>query len=172
MVNDPRRDSAGPPASHGSSMPPDLRKKQEAAKAIEISEPGAPSFKLAPAEVIALLAARPELLRPGLSVPKGEVSASGQLTEVGQIDLLFKDSAGGWLVVMVPESDSGGDFVVEILHRIGWVRKHRAEAGRSVRGVVLLPDDTGPAGYAAVALAETVEFKTYRMALRFEACSF
>ena len=169
MVNDPRRDS---PAPRGSSVPSDLRKKQEAVKVIEPPDPVAPSFKLAPAEVIALLAARPELLRPGLSIPKGEVGASGQPTEVGQIDLLFADSEGGWVVVMVPESDSGADFVIEILHRIGWVRKHRAEAGRSVRGVVLLPDGAGPAGYAAVALAETVEFKTYRMALRFEACPF
>jgi hypothetical protein len=144
MVNDPRRDSQ---ASRGSSMPSDLRKKQGAAKVVEAPDPVAPSFKLASAEVIALLAARPELLRPGLSVPEGEVSASGQPTEVGQIDLLFADSEGGWVVVMVPESDSGADFVV-----------------------VLLPDGAGPAGYAAVALAETVEFKTYRMALRFEAC--
>ena len=96
MVNDPRRDSAGSPTSHGPSIPPGFRKKQEAAKVIESSDSLVPSFKLAPAEVIALLTARPELLRPGLFVPKGEVSASGQQTEVGQIDLLFADSEGGW----------------------------------------------------------------------------
>ena len=148
-------------------------RKEEEKEEVKVLEPVnsvIPSFELEPAEVISLLAARPDLLSPGLRVPTGQACASGQLTDVGQIDLLLSDAEGDWVVVMVPELDFGGDLVVEMLQRIGWVRKHRAEVGRQVRGVMLLPDGAGPAGYAAVALTETVSFKTYRMALRFEAC--
>ena len=173
VVNAPRRDLPGSVVAAGPSPPsPAGRGLRGEPVTTEGADVVSPSPKLTPSELIALLAAQPGLLEPGLRVPMGQTGASHQLTDVGQIDLLLADAKGDLVVVMVPESDSAGGLVVEVLRRIGWVRRHRAGGDQSVRGVVLLPAETGPAGYAVAALAETVAFKTYRMVLRFDACRF
>jgi hypothetical protein len=72
------------------------------------------------------------------------------------------------VVIAVAEPDEGKELVGDLLQRMGWVRRHLGKSGQEVRGMVLLdalPDDLG---YAAAAVADTVEFKMYQLALSLE----
>jgi uncharacterized Zn finger protein (UPF0148 family) len=128
-------------------------------------------FTMQPAQLRALVAERPERLEPGLAVLRDEEGTEigvGYATPVGEIDLLGRDDAGALVVVMVAERGSEKDLVSEVLRRIGWARKHRAEPGQEVRGIVLLDPGCEGLDYAAAAMADTVSFKTFRLTLRFE----
>jgi RecB family endonuclease NucS len=125
-------------------------------------------FTLAPDELRAQLAERPELIEPGLRVwrdPHGRAVGAGYETDVGPIDLLAQDAEGRLVVVQVAES--GIDAVPELLSRVGWVAKHVA-GKRGVRAIALLEPPVPELGYAARALTDTVSFRTYRVTLRFE----
>ena len=119
---------------------------------------------------------QPDRLEPGLSIytdSKADPVGLDFSTDVGDIDLLARDDAGGLVVVLVPVPPSDGsapagkDLVSEALERVGWVRKHIAEPAQEVRAIVLLnqiPDDFS---YAAAAVASTLCFKTYRLEVSF-----
>ena len=126
-------------------------------------------------EVRGLLAERPELLEAGLCVYReddDEAAGVGFATAVGDIDVLARDSAGGWvIIVVVTPGDGEGhgkELVGDLLQLMGWVRKHLAAEGQEVRGIVLLDSVPDDLGYAAAAVADSVEFKRYRLALSFE----
>jgi hypothetical protein len=124
-----------------------------------------------PATVREMLASRPELLEPGLRVhsdAQGKQVGVDFSTEVGEIDLLGRDTAGSYVVVMVAGQGQGEDFIGEVLERVGWVRKHLASGSEKVRGILLLDQPPDSLSYAAAAVADTVAFKTYRMSLCFE----
>jgi len=87
---------------------------------------------------------------------------------VGEIDLLARDAAGGFVVVMIAERGQGEDSIAEVLQRIGWVRKHLAKGTERVRGILLMDQPPESLSYAAAAVADTIAFKTYRMSLCFE----
>lgn len=118
---------------------------------------------------------RPDCLEPGLSIyTSGDANPVGVdfETDVGHIDLLARDDAGGLVAVLIamdPEDvTSGKELVSAALERVGWVRKHVAEPEQEVRAIVLLdqvPEDTS---YAAAAVASTVSFKTCRVEVRFD----
>lgn len=120
----------------------------------------------------ALLAAQPDTLEAGLEVysdsegtPLGASYASG----VGDIDLLARSRKGELVVVMISEaSDEGENLVAEVLQRVGWVRKHVASGDERVRGIVLCEQAPESLIYTAAAVADTVRFKTYRVALSFD----
>ena len=126
-------------------------------------------------EVRGLLAERPELLEAGLCVYReddDEAAGVGFATAVGDIDVLARDSAGGWvIIVVVTPGDGEGhgkELVGDLLQLMGWVRKHLGSDGQEVRGIVLLDSVPDDLGYAAAAVADSVEFKRYRLALSFE----
>jgi RecB family endonuclease NucS len=119
-------------------------------------------------ELRAILAEQPELLGEDLSVLTGKKRGVLFPTEVGEIDLLLVDEVGGLVVVSIPDPDSTGDLVSEVLQRIGWVRKHIAKGRDEVRGIVLLPPMSEDLTYAAAAVAGTVTFCTYQMSITFE----
>ena len=124
-----------------------------------------------PSAVREMLAGRPELLEPGLRChndPQGKTLGIDFSTDVGEIDLLGRDAAGGYVVVMIAERGQGEDTIPEVLQRIGWVRKHLATGGERVRGILLLDQPPDSLSYAAAAVADTIAFKTYRMTLCFE----
>lgn len=125
---------------------------------------------LRPQDVVALLVEQPSVIEPGLEIysENGETIGVGYATAVGEIDLLARDDSGGWVVILVVGTDGGKELVGDLLQRIGWVRRHLGSSGEEVRGLVLLdslPDDLG---YAAAAVADTVEFKLYQLQLTFE----
>lgn len=124
-----------------------------------------------PAAVREMLAGRAELLEPGLRIhgdAQGKTLGVDFSTDVGEIDLLARDSSGGYVVVMIAERGQGEDSIPEVLQRIGWVRKHLATGNEKVRGVLLLDQPPESLSYAAAAVADTITFKTYRMTLCFE----
>lgn len=124
-----------------------------------------------PAEIRALLAERPDLVEPGLRLYRedgGKTLGAGYISEVGTIDLLARDDSGGFVVVVVADRDQGKEIVSEMLQRVGWVRKHLAHQHQEVRGIVLMGQVPDEIGYAATAVADTISFKMYRMAITFE----
>ena len=119
---------------------------------------------------------RPDSLEEGLSIytdSDAEPVGINFDTDVGMIDLLARDDAGGLVVVLIaPESEPGSDghgkeLVSEALERVGWVRKHVAKPKQEVRSIVLLEQVPDDIRYTAAAVATTVAFKTYRMRISF-----
>jgi hypothetical protein len=128
-----------------------------------------------PAGLRAMLADQPELLEPGLSVYKSEKGTplgARYTSAVGEIDLLATDADGGLVVVMVVEPHEGPELIAGVLQRIGWVRKHLSGRSQSVRGIVLMDHARDSVAYAAAAVAGTVAFKTYQVALTFDDLQF
>ena len=118
-----------------------------------------------------MLAGRPELLEAGLRIhsdPQGKSVGVDFSTEVGEIDLLGRDAAGSYVIVMIAERGQAEECIAEVLQRIGWVRKHLATGAERVRGILLLDQPPQSLSYAAAAVADTIAFKTYRMSLSFE----
>jgi hypothetical protein len=60
------------------------------------------------------------------------------------------------------------DLVAQLLELMGFVRKHLGEPGQEVRAIVLLDWVPENLGYAAAAVASSVEFKRYKFELSFE----
>jgi len=117
-----------------------------------------------------MLVDKPTMIEDGLEIysEDGKRVGASFSTAVGEIDMLARDDAGGWVVVMVPDIEAGKDIVSDLLQRMGWVRRHLGQSGEEVRGIVLLdalPDDLG---YAAAAVSDSVEFKIYQMELTLE----
>ncbi|MGH0035026.1 MAG: hypothetical protein ACQGVK_08350 [Myxococcota bacterium] len=145
------------------------RKKSAAAQTAPPASP--PPAGPSPAEVCAMVVEQPDLLEAGLSVEtdkSGKSIGAGLSTEVGTIDLLARDDAGGLVVVMVSGPDVAKDVVGDILQRIGWVRKHHAKKGQDVRGIVVMAEVPEEVAYAAAAVAHTVSFKTFRLSVAFD----
>lgn len=138
----------------------------------EAPEESGPSlFSLDPTELRSLLAEQPELLEAGLSVlcdDGGQTVGVGYETDIGQVDLLAIDTAGDLVVVTVADRDPGQELIGGILQRVGWVREHLAKGERGVRAIVLTEPLADEVRYAAAAVAGTIDFKTYRVALSFD----
>lgn len=129
-----------------------------------------PIFTLDAAGLRKMLARQPELLEPGLNIvtdKKGREVGSGYATGVGTIDLLARDARGALVVVTVAESGQGEEIVAEMLQRIGWVRKNVGKGKQKVRGIVVMEQVPKNLSYAAAAVADTIAFKTYWIALTF-----
>jgi len=127
---------------------------------------------MGPANLRSLLAEQPELLEPGLRVYRDESGAPAGVdyaTGVGPIDLLATDGRGNLVAVVISEKGRGEeDLVAEVLQRIGWLRKHLCDGRQQVRAIVLVEEPPASLPYAAAAVADTVSFKTFRVALVFE----
>lgn len=119
-----------------------------------------------------LIGEQPDLLESGLRVLGEEGRRQvgiGYGTEVGEIDLLARSESGDWVIVMVAGDDDGSTLVSDVLHRVGWVRKHLAEPGDRVRAILLLDRVDEALGYAAAAVSDTISFRTWRVSIQFEA---
>lgn len=154
---------------------PPRGKKKKARRARKVAPAktsgNAPLFAPDAASLRTLLAEQPEALESGLSVLRDDAGAAigaGFASGVGEIDLLAEDAQGELVVVMISDEIGGEELVAEVLRRIGWVRKHVGEDEQRVRGIVLCEGAPESLGYAASAVADTICFKTYRVALTFE----
>ncbi|MCH8082751.1 MAG: hypothetical protein IH885_00785 [Myxococcales bacterium] len=129
------------------------------------------NFDLSPEGIRDLVIARPEMIEEGLCVHTGrDGGASGAHfeTSVGKIDLLARDAASGWVIVLVAETGKGKELVGDLLQLMGWVRKHLSAEGQEVRAIVLVDEVPEDLGYAAAAVSDTVEFKHYQVGLTIE----
>jgi hypothetical protein len=123
----------------------------------------------------AMLAEQPGMIEPGLRVYQGDDGKPlgvGYASDVGDIDLLATDGSGDLVVVMISAAAQGETLVAEVLQRVGWVRKHVGEGKKRVRGIVLCQEPPAGLSYAAAAVADTVAFKTFRVALTFQDVAF
>jgi RecB family endonuclease NucS len=127
-------------------------------------------------QIRALIHDRPDCLEPGLSIytdADAEPVGLDFPTDVGLVDLLARDDAGGLVVVLVtPDSSkadpvAGKELVSQALERVGWVRKHIAEPKQEVRAIVLIEQVPDDFSYTAAAVSSTVNFKTYRLEINF-----
>ena len=128
-------------------------------------------FALDAAGLRRLLARQPDLLEAGLGVladDKGKPVGVGYATPVGDIDLLARDGSGILVVVRVADRGVGEELIAETLQRIGWVRKHLGKGKQKVRGIVLVEHAPDNLSYTASAVAGTITFKTYRVAVAFD----
>jgi len=138
-----------------------------------MSEPGPAVFHLSAAQVRTLVTEQPGLLEPGLGIYTDASSLGVDYrTPVGAIDLLARDSAGGLVVVMVPDPREVAGLMPQVLGRIGYVRKHLAAEGQSVRGLVVIEEIPEDLAYAAAGVADTLAFMAYRVALTFHDLRF
>jgi len=174
LVKSPSKDAeASSPGVARKSPKPRKAKFRAERPATAASKPdvGPSLFSVNPAELRTLLIDQPELLEPGLCLLSGD---SGQsvgaryATDVGEIDLLAVDERGDYVVVMVAERDPGTELIGDLLQRVGWVRKHLIKDGSEVRAIVLTEPLSDEVRYSAAAVAGTVDFKTYRVALTFD----
>jgi hypothetical protein len=182
-LDEPTEVELNEPAEVGTSAPP-LRVGGTASEEKEDPPPVATSSRLRrsgplgvpdPMGVRAMLADQPELLEPGLSVyanEKGTPLGAGYTSAVGEIDLLARDADGGLVVVTVAEHHAVEELISGVLQRIGWVRKHLSRGEEPVRAIVLMDRARDDIAYTAAAVADTVTFKTYRVALRFDDLEF
>ncbi|MCH8132763.1 MAG: DUF91 domain-containing protein [Myxococcales bacterium] len=150
---------------------PEVSSPESSGSAAVSDASATPFFAPDPAGLRTLLIEQPDALEPGLNLycnDDGTPVGADYSTGVGDIDLLATDSEGGLVVVMISEKNQGDELVAEVLKRVGWVRKHLGEEDQRVRGIVLCEDPPENLSYAAAAVADTVSFKTYRVALTFE----
>ena len=134
-------------------------------------EPGPTVLNLEPAQVRILVGEQPGLLEKGLSIYTDESGDSVGIefpTPVGAIDLLARDRGGAFIVVAVPDPAEAAHVVPDVVQRIGYVRKHVAEGGAEVRGIVVLDRIPEEVAYAAAGMVGTVSFKAFRVALTFQ----
>jgi hypothetical protein len=159
--------SAEVPAPAPPRSAPKVAKRPPAAK----SSGPAPPLSIDASGLRALLFEQPGALEKGLCVYRegGKAVGAGYSSPVGDIDLLATDASGDIVVVTVMEKNRGEELLAEVLKRLGWARKHLAEAGgKKVRGIVLCAEVPEDLSYTAAAVADTVAFKTYRLALSFD----
>lgn len=174
VATKPRREQPEgkvPPKPVAPAKPPAATKPGAPGKQSASVKAATPVFCLAPEELRALLAERPELLEEGLRVftEKGKPVGVGYAAEdVGEIDILARDAGDAFVVVMVSERDPSDDIVGEVLQRMGWVRKHLTKGKQAVRGIVLLEKPPENLGYTAAAVGGAIAFKTYRVAVSFD----
>jgi hypothetical protein len=150
---------------------PTARKASPAEKPAPTPSRSEPNFDLSPDGIRDLLIAHPELIEEGLRVhtdADGAAAGARFETSVGRIDLLARDAAAGWVVVLVAESGQGKELVGDLLQLMGWVRKHLSNEGQEIRAVVLVDSVPEDLGYAAAAVSDTVEFKRYQVGLTLE----
>ena len=165
-TNEPPEAPARPrPASRATSPPKAAPRRKPAGGSAPLFEPDPDGLRI-------LLGEQPQALEEGLSVYRdedGDAVGSAFASPVGRIDLLATDVDGDLVVVSIMEKGQGDELVAEMLKRLGWVRKHLAEAdGLRVRGIVLCDEPPEDLSYTAAAVADTVTFKTYRVALTFD----
>jgi hypothetical protein len=178
-TNDASASTPQKPSPQKNKKPATKSTAPEVSLETPVEEPMATSSsgtRVGTAQIRDLIHDRPDSLEEGLSIYTNidaEPVGINFDCEVGVIDLLARDDAGGLVVVLIaPEIEPGSDatgkeLLGQALERVGWVRKHVAKPQQEVRSIVLLehvPDDIR---YTAAAVATTVAFKTYRMQISF-----
>jgi len=171
LVKEERKVTEAKPAPPKPQPRPTVQRANAPQRPAPQSNRAAPSFDLSPDGIRDLLIDRPEMIEDGLRIHTGrDGGRSGARfeTSVGKIDLLARDAASSWVLVLVAESSQGKELVGDLLQLMGWVRKHLSAEGQEVRAIVLVDEVPEDLGYAAAAVSDTVEFKRYRVGLTLE----
>jgi hypothetical protein len=85
---------------------------------------------------------------------------------IGRIDLLAKHrTESRWLVIELKRNQTSDQTVGQVLRYIGWVKKHMAQAGEQVEGLVIAHDADEGIGYALTAVS-MVRLQFYEVQFR------
>jgi len=101
------------------------------------------------------LAQNPSIIGPGLKLIKREFP-----TDVGNIDLLFKDEQGNFVVVETKKGRESDRVIGQILRYIGWMKKN---TDSKVRGIIVTHSSDPRLEYAIEAVKPLVELKFYKI---------
>lgn len=89
---------------------------------------------------------------------------------VGEIDLLYNNESGDFLVIELKKTEATSDKVVGQLGRyVGWVREHLAENG-SVKGIIVCKNPSKRLKYAVKSM-KNCELYTFSLRFNFESFS-
>lgn len=87
------------------------------------------------------LARNLHILEPSLKLYTDEGITGVEFPAGGRyIDILAVDQTGGYVVIELKVSRGYDRVVGQLLRYIGWVKRHHAEPGQSVRGIILAKD--------------------------------
>jgi Endonuclease NucS len=92
-----------------------------------------------------------------------EESATQYSTDLGPIDILARDKSNqDWVVIELKKGKSSDTVIGQLLRYMGWVKKHKAANGESVRGIIITgaPDDR--IKYAML-VSHGISFYTYKV---------
>jgi RecB family endonuclease NucS len=67
-----------------------------------------------------------------------------------------------WVVIELKKGKSSDAVVGQLLRYMGWVKKHRATGGESVRGIIITSTPDDKIKYALL-VSQGVSFYTYRV---------
>jgi len=87
------------------------------------------------------LARNLEVIEKGLR-PDPAYQLEEYTIDVGRIDLLCRDSGGGWVVIELKADWAGDDAVGQILGYMSWVKEHFPD-GANVEGIIVCKNTTG-----------------------------
>jgi restriction system protein len=101
------------------------------------------------------LAENPNILENGLQLVGKEYP-----TDAGNIDILFKDKDGGYVVVETKKGRESDKVVGQILRYIGWVKKNKSP---KVRGIIVTHSSDSNLEWAVEAVKDLVKLKFYKV---------
>lgn len=107
------------------------------------------------------LAMNPNLIESGF-----ELISEKYKTSIGEIDLLFKDEQGNYVVVETKKDRDSDEVVGQILRYLSVIRE---EFGNNVRGIIIVNEKDEKLEYALRSLKGLVQLKYYR--IRFDIVS-
>jgi hypothetical protein len=90
-------------------------------------------------------------------------AATQYATDVGEIDILARDKAThDWVVIELKKGGSSDAVVGQLLRYMGWVKKHKAGHGESVRGIIITSAPDDKIKYAML-VSQQISLYTYKV---------
>ena len=131
-------------------------KEQPPPEELEQPPPIEPSFSISLERTLRdYLAENPNILEYGLQLEGKEYP-----TDAGNIDILFKDKDGGYVVVETKKGRESDKVVGQILRYIGWVKKNLSP---KVSGIIVTHSSDSNLEWAVEAVRDLVKLKFYKV---------
>jgi restriction system protein len=131
-------------------------KEQPPPEELEQPPPIEPSFSISLERTLRdYLAENPNILEYGLQLEGKEYP-----TDAGNIDILFKDKDGGYVVVETKKGRESDKVVGQILRYMGWVKKNLSP---KVRGIIVTHTSDSNLEWAVEAVRDLVKLKFYKV---------
>lgn len=134
----------------------EVMKEQPPPEELEQPPPAEPSFSISLERTLRdYLAENPNILEYGLQLIGKEYP-----TDAGNIDILFKDKDGNYVIVETKKGRESDKVVGQILRYVGWVKKNLAP---KVRGIIVTHSSDSNLEWAIEAIRDLVKLKFYKV---------
>ncbi|MEM0254317.1 MAG: endonuclease NucS [Candidatus Bathyarchaeia archaeon] len=131
-------------------------KEQPPPEELEQPAPTEPAFSISLERTLRdYLAENPNILEYGLQLIRKEYP-----TDAGNIDILFKDKNGNYVIVEAKKGRESDKVVGQILRYVGWVKKNLAP---KVRGIIVTHSSDSNLEWAIEAIRDSVKLKFYKV---------